>query len=77
MAEADFVGAVLSAGYSGTQLQSSTQATTSLTNIRRLILDHGAELVARDLHQHVQNTTPVACKVGNSSEPFQHWELFA
>jgi hypothetical protein len=66
---ADWVGAVLSAGVAGSsatqQLQlNSTQATTSLTNIRRLILDHGAEAVARDLAQHVQNTSPLACKVG-------------
>lgn len=63
----DWVGAVLSAAGSGTH---STQATTSLTNIRRLILEHGAEAVARDLEQHIKNTTPLACKVGPVCQGF-------
>jgi hypothetical protein len=62
MAEPDFISTVLS-GSSSTQLQSSTQAATSLTSVRRLVLDHGAEAVARDLQQQVHNTTPTACKV--------------
>lgn len=59
----DFVGAVLAAGCSSTQLPGSTQASTSLANVRRLVVDHGADGVAKDLQQHVVGASTLACKV--------------
>lgn len=73
----DFIAAVLAAGsVSGTQQQQglASQATTSLATARRLVLDHGAENVARDLQQHIHSTSPTAVKVRVQSTR-AHFEL--
>lgn len=63
MLESELLSAVLASGCTNTQVQSNTQAGTSLASLRRLVIEHGAENVANDLQQQIQGTTPVACKV--------------
>lgn len=67
MADPDFIKAVLAAGSVGGSTQQhqalASQATTSLATARRLVLDHGAQNVARYLQQHIQSTSPTAVKV--------------